>query len=176
MRNFARRPPTPPDMRFRKRQFITSTAAVERLRFRLRHHRFHRVSLSASYGLSCSTLQLPVSNLMALTDFCRPIPSPFGFGSQWQDHRPPRVMCMTFPLIPAAYTSTVSVQISGFESIGPLTHRDRLLCDSCSSGQRFAFGFLQIPPRSGHPCRSANCSPCWANSGLAPPNHPATTT
>ena len=31
-----------------------------------------------------------------------------------------------------------------------------------------AFGFLQIPPRGGHPCRSAICSPCRAGSGVAP--------
>ena len=85
-------------------------------------------------------------------------------------------MRVTFPLIPAAYTSTVFVQVSGFEDLRLLTHCDRLLCDSCSSGQCFAFGFLQIPPRDGHPCRSANRSPCRADSGLAPPSHPATTT
>ena len=27
-----------------------------------------------------------------------------------------------------------------------------LLCDFCSSGRNFASGFLQIPPRDGHPC------------------------
>ena len=85
-------------------------------------------------------------------------------------------MRVTFPLIPAAYTSTVSVQVSGFEDLRLLTHCGRLLCDSCSSGQCFAFGFLQIPPRDGHPCRSANRSPCRADSGLSPPSHPATTT
>ena len=85
-------------------------------------------------------------------------------------------MRVTFPLIPAAYTPTVSVQVSGFEDLRLLTHCGRLLCDSCSSGQCFAFGFLQIPPRDGHPCRSANRSPCRADSGLSPPSHPATTT
>ena len=85
-------------------------------------------------------------------------------------------MRVTFPLIPAAYTSTVSVQVSGFEDLRLLTHCGRLLCGSCSSGQCYAFGFLQIPPRDGHPCRSANRSPCRADSGLAPPSHPATTT
>ena len=34
------------------------------------------------------------------------------------------------------------------------------LCGSCSSGQRFACGFLQILPHDSHPCRSANTSPC----------------
>jgi len=46
----------------------------------------------------------------------------------------------------------------------------RLLCSSCSSGQRFACGFLQIPPRDGHPCRPADSSPCRACRGLSPPS------
>ena len=75
-----------------------------------------------------------------------------------------------------SYTTTVSVQVSGFEDNRLLTHCDCLLCDSSSSGQCFAFSFLQIPPRDGHPCRSANRSPCRADSGLSPPSHPASTT
>ena len=47
---------------------------------------------------------------------------------------------------------------------------DRLLCSFCSSGQRFACGFLRIPPRDGHPCRPANSSPCRACRGLSPPS------
>ena len=86
------------------------------------------------------------------------------------------VMRVTFPLIPAASTTTVSVQVSGFEDMRLLTHCSRLLCDFCSSGQCFACGFLQIPPRDGHPCRSANRSPCRVDSGLSPPSHPAATT
>ena len=39
-----------------------------------------------------------------------------------------------------------------------------------SSGQRFASGFLQIPPRNGHPCRPANSSPDRARRGLSPPS------
>jgi hypothetical protein len=35
---------------------------------------------------------------------------------------------------------------------------DCLICDFCSSGQEFACGFLQIPPRGRHPCRSASGS------------------
>ena len=85
-------------------------------------------------------------------------------------------MRVTFPLIPAASTFTVSVQALGFEDIGLLTHCGRLLCGFCSSGQCFAFSFLQIPPRDGHPCRSANRSPCRVDSGLSPPSHPAATT
>ncbi len=90
-------------------------------------------------------------------------------------------MRVTFPLIPAAFTSTASAQVSGFEDIGLLTHCDCLICDSCSSGQCFAFDLLpagapEIPPRDGHPCRSANRSPCRVDSGLSPPSHPTATT
>ncbi len=41
------------------------------------------------------------------------------------------------------------------------------LCASCSSGQCFACGFLQIPPHDGHPCRPANDSPYQARSELS---------
>ena len=85
-------------------------------------------------------------------------------------------MRVTFPLIPAASTFTASVQVLGFEDNGLLTHCERLLCDFCSSGQCFAFDFLQIPPRDEHPCRSANRSPYRADSGLSPPSHPTATT
>jgi hypothetical protein len=40
-----------------------------------------------------------------------------------------------------------------------LIRHGRLLCGFCSSGQRFACGFLQVSPRDGHPCRPANTSP-----------------
>jgi len=72
--------------------------------------------------------------------------------------------------MPAAYTSMPSVQVLDFEVIGLLIRHDRLLCDSYSSGQRFACGFLQIPPHGEHPCRPANSSPCRVCRGLAPPS------
>src|SRR2546425_13338409 len=75
--------------------------------------------------------------------------------------------------MPAAFTHQLSVQVSDFEDIGLLIQLARLLCDSCSSGQRFACGFLQIPPRDGHPCRPANYSPCRASRGLSPPSKSA---
>ncbi|SIO60218.1 hypothetical protein SAMN05444172_4174 [Burkholderia sp. GAS332] len=52
--------------------------------------------------------------------------------------------------------------------MGHLTPLRRLISASCSSGQRFAFGFLQIRGRPRHPCRSANTSPCRACRGLSP--------
>ena len=66
--------------------------------------------------------------------------------------------------------------VSDFEDSCLLIQHGRLLCDSCPSGQRFARGFLQIPPRGGHPCRPANRSPCRAGRGLSPPSHPTATT
>ena len=64
----------------------------------------------------------------------------------------------TFTLMPVGSTSRRSVQVSGFTDIGRLTQSRRLVSASCSSGQRFAFGFLQISSRPEHPCRSANSS------------------
>jgi len=113
---------------------------------------------------------------MASADFCCPIPPPLGGSSLWQNSRYPRVMRVTFTLIPATFTSAVSVQVSDFEDSCLLTQCDRLVCDSCSSGQCFACGFLQISPHGEHPCRSANRSPCRADSGLPPPSHLITTT
>ena len=72
--------------------------------------------------------------------------------------------------MPAAYTTAPSVRVSDFEDIGLLIRRGRLVCGFCSSGQRFACGFLQIPPRGGHPCRPATSSPCRVWRGLAPPS------
>src|SRR5438270_3107428 len=62
--------------------------------------------------------------------------------------------------MPAAYTYRLSVQVLDFRDTRLLIQLARLVCDFCSSSQRFACGFLQIPPRDGHPCRPANSSPC----------------
>ncbi len=64
--------------------------------------------------------------------------------------RPPRLRCALFPLIylphllvlPATFwTSSLLADLSVFPS---------LICGSCSSGQGFAYSFLQIPPHDGH--------------------------
>ena len=75
--------------------------------------------------------------------------------------------------MPAAYTHKLSVQVSDFEDIGLLIQLARLICDFCSSSQRFACGFLQIPPRDGHPCRPANDSPCRVRRRLSLPSERA---
>ena len=74
----------------------------------------------------------------------------------------------TFTLMPVGSTSWRSVQVSGFDNICCLTPPRRLLSASCSSGQRFAFSFLQIRSHPRHPCRSANPSPCRVSKGLSP--------
>ena len=121
-------------------------------------------------GLVLHRLVRPTN--MTAADFCQPFPSPLDAGSPRQIDRPPRVRRATVPLMPAASTTVLSVQVSGFKDNCLLTQYDRLICDSCSSGQRFACGFLQILPHDRHPCRSANRSPCRAGRGLAPPSHP----
>src|SRR5712672_574209 len=72
--------------------------------------------------------------------------------------------------MPAAYTHKLSVQVLDFEDIRLLIQLARLICDFCSSSQRFACGFLQIPPRDGHPCRPANGSPCRVHGRLSLPS------
>src|SRR2546425_4753398 len=72
--------------------------------------------------------------------------------------------------MPAASTPKLSVQVLDFEDIRLLIQVARLICDFCSSGQRFACGFLQIPPRDGHPCRPANDSPCRVRRRLSLPS------
>ena len=66
-----------------------------------------------------------------------------------------------FPSLPAAFTESGSVQLSGFVLHCKLTPASGLICGFCSSGQSFALwetfqlpksGFLQIPPHDGHPC------------------------
>ena len=113
---------------------------------------------------------------MASADFCYSLSTPHSMNSHRQSSRPPRVRRVTFTLIPAPYTCAAVVSVSGFEDNGLLTRCTRLVWGFCSSGQCFACGFLWIPPRDGHPCRSANSSPDRAYSGLAPPSHPTATT
>ena len=117
---------------------------------------------SGSSGLLCPRLTSAEPSRRLSTPVARDPPRTGQIG------RSPRVRCDPFPLMPAASTSRGSVQVLGFGSIGPLTRSGCLVCGFCSSGQRFAYGFLQIPPRGGHPCRSANSSPCRVCRGLSP--------
>src|SRR5262245_59674199 len=75
--------------------------------------------------------------------------------------------------MPAAFTYSLSVQVSDFEELCLLIQAACLICDFCSSDQRFAYSFLQIPPRDGHHCCSANDSPCRVRRRLSLPSKSA---
>src|SRR4030043_373218 len=71
--------------------------------------------------------------------------------------------------MPATYTCIRSVQVLDFEYSCPLIPHACLICDFCSSGQRFVptcRDFLQIRGRPQHPCCSANASPCRVHKRL----------
>lgn len=65
---------------------------------------------------------------------------------------PPGYDAPTFTLMPVRSRSQRAVQVSGFNDIGRLAPLCRLVSASCSSGQRFASGFLQIRSYPQHPC------------------------
>ena len=107
---------------------------------------------------------------MPSADFCIRIPSPLDAGSTRHACRSPRVLrthlhAYACRIYVAAFRTSI-----GLDDNGHLTRLRRLISASCSSGQRFAFGFLQIRSRPRHPCRSANSSPCRASRGLSPPS------
>ena len=136
-----------------------------------------RTSLRLSCALwagQCSALRFVLTPTMASADFCMNVPTPPDVGSTeiaLGTHADlPGYHAPTFTLMPVGSTSRRSMQVSGFDDIGRLTPPCRLLSASCSSGQRFAFGFLQIRSHPRHPCRSANSSPCRASGRLPPPS------
>jgi hypothetical protein len=57
-----------------------------------------------------------------------------------------------FTLMPVGSTPWSSVQVSGFSLLCCLTPPCRLVSASCSSGQRFASGFLQTSSHLQRPC------------------------
>ena len=107
---------------------------------------------------------------MAAADFCWLIPSP-------RDDRSPKANQQTSPGITHSLSrlSLSDLRRSVRTSIGlciywPAHPTASPLSAGCSSEQRFACSFLQIPPRDGHPCCSANTSPCRVCRGLTPPS------
>ena len=73
-----------------------------------------------------------------------------------------------FPSLPAAFTPSDSVQLSGFVLSGKLALAYGLICGFYSSGQSFAAAFLQILPHDRHPWLKLYPSHCRAVSGLSP--------
>ena len=59
-----------------------------------------------------------------------------------------------FPHLPATFTGTSS-NFWTSSLLADLSVFPSLICGSCTSGQGFAYSFLQIPPHDGHPCCSA---------------------
>ena len=72
------------------------------------------------------------------------------------------------PHLPATFTGT-SGNFWASSLLADLPVFPSLICGSCSSGQGFAYSFLQIPPRDGHPCCSAMYFvDAYVYSGLTP--------
>ena len=90
--------------------------------------------------------------------------------AQRQVARSPRVLRTHFHAYPCRIYITAFRASTGLCENWPAHPTVKPLSASCSSGQRFAYSFLQIPPRDGHPCRSANTSPCRVCRGLTPPS------
>src|ERR1019366_6522945 len=90
--------------------------------------------------------------------------------AQEQTARPPRVLRTHLHAYACRIYVTALRASTGLCVYAPAHPAVPPLSASCSSGQRFASGFLQIPPRDGHPCRSANTSPCRVCRGLSPPS------
>ncbi|SET91078.1 hypothetical protein SAMN04487771_106614, partial [[Clostridium] aminophilum] len=61
-----------------------------------------------------------------------------------------------------------SVQFLDFGLFGSLIHASQPVRDSCSSGQRFASGFLQTHTSRWSPCLWLHPSHCRADQGLSP--------
>ena len=108
--------------------------------------------------------------IMASADFCRPVPTPLDAGSTRQIGRSPRVMRVTFiPYTRRIYSPTLPDGYRALKTLAFSPGWNCLVCDFCSSGREFACGFLQIPPRGGHPCRSASGSRHQGQQGTCTP-------
>ena len=120
---------------------------------------------------SCSALHWAVTPAtMTSADFCQSIPTPCDAGSTRQIDRPPRVMRVTFlPYTRRIYSPTLPDDYRALKIVAFSPGWDCLVCDFCSSGRDFACGFLQIPPRDGHPCRSASGSRHQGPQGTCTP-------
>src|ERR1700758_3088621 len=107
---------------------------------------------------------------MAAADFWWLIPSPRDDGSPKANHQiSPGITHSLSRLSLSDLRRSVRTSI-GLCIYWPAHPTASPLSAGCSSEQRFACSFLQIPPRDGHPCCSANTSPCRVCRGLTPPS------
>ena len=138
------------------------------------------IECSASSGSNSSALRRRVSRVatqrctpgtMASADFCRPISSPCDGPSPWAGRQISQGKTRDFPPTYPPHIRRLDPDDMGLQVYAPpRPSRRRLVCDSCSSGREFAFRFLQIPGRPGHPCGSARSS---CHQGLHRDFHPA---
>ena len=120
---------------------------------------------------TCSALRPVPAPTMASADFCTRIPTPLDVSSTLAPVQispgiahPPSRLCLS------DLRRSVPCKFRALTILATSPRLRRLVSASCSSGQRFAFGFLQIRSHPRHPCRSANSSPCRASRGLSPPS------
>src|SRR5215469_16011548 len=155
--------------RARSRQVPPACAAVGRTCVRFCFIGSHRGLLSYS-PVSASALRGLATATMASPDFWPSFPTPLEVSALKQTARSPRLSRTHLP----AYTCRIYVAAfpasTGLPRDWPAHPAAPPRSASCSSGQRFAYCFLQIPSRDGHPCRSANTSPCRVWRGLSPPS------
>ena len=83
--------------------------------------------------------------------------------------RSPRLRCTLFPLICLPHLLVLPTTFWTSSCFADLSVFPSLICGSCSSGQGFAYSFLQISPHGEHPCCSAMYFVvAYAYSGLSP--------
>src|SRR5215469_15608907 len=108
---------------------------------------------------------------MPSADFWRSFPTPLSVGSTQADRQiSPGMTHSASRLCPSDIRRSVPCKYWALHILACSPRCADLISASCSSGQRFASSFLRIPPRGGHPCRSANTSPCRVCRGLSPPS------
>ena len=92
----------------------------------------------------------------ASADFSRPVPRRCRRGSPDRPdraRRPPRVSCVSFPRAsPDLPACAVRMTIGRPRPLPRYPTHAGLVSGFCSSSPSFGIGFLQIPPRDGHPC------------------------
>src|SRR5271157_5853075 len=152
------------------RQVPPVFAGAGRTRVRFCFIGSHRGLLSYS-RVSCSALRCLTAQLLwpRLTSD-DPSPRLATPVARKQTARSPRVLRTHLPAYACRIYVTALRASTGLCVYWPAYPAAPPLSASCSSGQRFAYSFLQIPPRDGHPCRSANTFPCRVCRGLSPPS------
>ena len=125
---------------------------------------------SLTFAGQCTmSLRLVTPPTMPSADFSRRFPPPRGDGCPRHGARSPRVRHTTFTLMPAAFTPMPSGQVLDFDVTCHLIRHPCLVCGFCSSGQRFATGFVAI--RCAHCCLRRQ--PVSLRSAQTPPHDDA---